>query len=100
MKVVILACDLGTRISEEMHLKPKPMIEIGVNPILWHIIKLYSAHSINYFIVWCGYKGYVTKEYFANYFLHISDVIFDTANYQMKLHNVPFVLDYCKTNNV
>ena len=79
MKAVILAGGLGTRISEETHLKPKPMIEIGGQPILWHIMKLYSAHGINDFVVCCGYKGYVIKEYFANYFLHMSDVTFDMA---------------------
>jgi glucose-1-phosphate cytidylyltransferase len=72
MKAVILAGGLGTRISEETHLKPKPMIEIGGKPILWHIMKLYSAHGINDFVICCGYKGYVIKEYFANYFLHTS----------------------------
>ena len=71
MKAVILAGGLGTRISEESHLKPKPMIEIGGKPIIWHIMKMYSAHGINDFIVCLGYKGYVVKEYFANYFLHI-----------------------------
>jgi len=77
MKAVILAGGLGTRISEETHLKPKPMIEIGGKPILWHIMKLYSAHGVHDFIICCGYKGYVIKEYFANYFLHMSDVTFD-----------------------
>lgn len=86
MKAVILAGGLGTRISEETHLKPKPMIEIGGMPILWHIMKLYSAHGINDFIVCCGYKGYVIKEYFANYFLHKSDVTFDIANNKMHVH--------------
>jgi glucose-1-phosphate cytidylyltransferase len=76
MKAVILAGGLGTRISEETHLKPKPMIEIGGKPILWHILKLYSHYGINDFIICCGYKGYVIKEYFANYFLHMSDVTF------------------------
>ena len=80
MKVVILAGGLGTRISEETHLKPKPMIEIGGKPILWHIMKLYSSHDVNEFVICCGYKGYVIKEYFANYFLHMSDVTFDIAN--------------------
>ena len=86
MKAVILAGGLGTRISEETHLKPKPMIEIGVMPILWHIMKSYSAHGINDFVVCCGYKGYLIKEYFANYFLHMSDVTFDMANNQMQVH--------------
>ena len=77
MKVVILAGGLGTRISEESYLKPKPMIEIGGKPILWHIMKLYSAHGANDFVICCGYKGYVIKEYFAHYFLHESDITFD-----------------------
>lgn len=87
MKAVILAGGLGTRISEETHLKPKPMIEIGGKPILWHIMKLYSAHGINDFIICCGYKGYVIKEYFANYFLHMSDVTFDMVNNEMQVHH-------------
>jgi glucose-1-phosphate cytidylyltransferase len=86
MKTVILAGGLGTRISEETHLKPKPMIEIGGRPILWHIMKIYSAHGVNDFIICCGYKGYVIKEYFANYFLHMSDVTFDMGNNQMEVH--------------
>jgi glucose-1-phosphate cytidylyltransferase len=86
MKAVILAGGLGTRISEETHLKPKPMIEIGGRPILWHILKLYSAHGVNDFIICCGYRGYVIKEYFANYFLHMSDVTFDIATNQMEVH--------------
>jgi glucose-1-phosphate cytidylyltransferase len=86
MKAVILAGGLGTRISEETHLKPKPMIEIGGKPILWHLMKLYAVHGINDFIVCCGYKGYVIKEYFANYFLHTSDVTFDLAANQMQVH--------------
>ena len=86
MKAVILAGGLGTRISEETHLKPKPMIEIGGRPILWHIMKLYSAHGVNEFIICCGYKGYVIKEYFANYFLHMSDVTFDMTNNTMAVH--------------
>jgi glucose-1-phosphate cytidylyltransferase len=86
MKAVILAGGLGTRISEETHLKPKPMIEIGGKPILWHIMKMYSAHGINDFIVCCGYKGYVIKEYFANYFLHMSDVTFDMEKNEMQVH--------------
>jgi len=86
MKAVILAGGLGTRISEETHLKPKPMIEIGSKPILWHIMKIYSFHGINDFIICCGYKGYVIKEYFANYFLHMSDVTFDMAENKMEVH--------------
>lgn len=86
MKAVILAGGLGTRISEETHLKPKPMVEIGGKPILWHIMKLYSAHGVNHFIVCCGYKGYVIKEYFANYLLHMSDVTVDMANGAMEVH--------------
>jgi glucose-1-phosphate cytidylyltransferase len=87
MKAVILAGGLGTRISEETHLKPKPMIEIGGLPILWHIMKIYSSHGVNDFIICCGYKGYVIKEYFANYFLHMSDVTFDMINNQMEVHH-------------
>ena len=86
MKAVILAGGLGTRISEETHLKPKPMIEIGHKPILWHIMKIYSSHGINDFVICCGYKGYVIKEYFANYFLHMSDVTFDMAQNKMEVH--------------
>jgi glucose-1-phosphate cytidylyltransferase len=86
MKAVILAGGLGTRISEETHLKPKPMIEIGGRPILWHILKLYSCHGVDDFVICCGYKGYVIKEYFANYFLHMSDVTFDMSNNQMEVH--------------
>lgn len=86
MKAVILAGGLGTRISEETHLKPKPMIDIGGKPILWHILKTYSAHGVNDFIICCGYKGYVIKEYFANYFLHMSDVTFDMASNRMEVH--------------
>lgn len=86
MKAVILAGGLGTRLSEETLLKPKPMVEIGGKPILWHIMKQYSAHGINDFIICCGYKGYVIKEYFANYFLHMSDVTFDMKNNEMKVH--------------
>ena len=86
MKAVILAGGLGTRISEETHLKPKPMIEIGGKPILWHIMKLYSAHGVNDFVICCGYKGYVIKEYFANYFLHMSDVTFDMERNRMEVH--------------
>lgn len=87
MKAVILAGGLGTRISEETHLKPKPMVEIGGKPILWHILKIYSSHGVNNFIICCGYKGYVIKEYFANYFLHMSDVTFNMNNNQMVVHN-------------
>jgi glucose-1-phosphate cytidylyltransferase len=86
MKAVILAGGLGTRISEETHLKPKPMIEIGGKPILWHVMKLYSAHGVNDFVICCGYKGYIIKEYFANYFLHMSDVTFDMVRNQMDVH--------------
>jgi glucose-1-phosphate cytidylyltransferase len=86
MKAVILAGGLGTRISEETHLKPKPMIEIGGKPILWHIMKIYSAHGVNDFVICCGYKGYLIKEYFANYFLHMSDVTFDMADNRMEVH--------------
>ena len=87
MKAVILAGGYGTRISEETHLKPKPMIEIGGKPILWHIMKSYSAHGINDFVICCGYKGYMVKEYFANYFLHMSDVTFDMKNNSMEVHH-------------
>ena len=86
MKAVILAGGLGTRISEETHLKPKPMIEIGGMPILWHIMKGYSTHGVNDFVICCGYKGYVIKEYFANYFLHMSDVTFDMVNNRIDVH--------------
>ena len=86
MKAVILAGGLGTRISEETHLKPKPMIEIGGMPLLWHIMKTYSFHGINDFVICCGYKGYVIKEYFANYFLHMSDVTFDMKQNIMEVH--------------
>jgi glucose-1-phosphate cytidylyltransferase len=86
MKAVILAGGYGTRISEETHLKPKPMVEIGGKPILWHIMKIYSAHGINDFVICLGYKGYLIKEYFANYFLHMSDVTFDMATNSMTTH--------------
>tara|TARA_R100001369_G_scaffold14103_1_gene28661 strand:+ start:894 stop:1670 length:777 start_codon:yes stop_codon:yes gene_type:complete len=86
LKAVILAGGLGTRISEETHLKPKPMIEIGGMPVLWHIMKIYSFYGVNDFIICLGYKGYVIKEYFANYFLHMSDVTFDMANNHMEVH--------------
>ena len=87
MKAVILAGGLGTRISEESHLKPKPMIEIGGKPIIWHIMKIYSHHGINDFVICLGYKGYVIKEYFANYFLHMSDVTFDMVENRMHIHH-------------
>ena len=87
MKVVILAGGFGTRISEESHLKPKPMIEIGEKPILWHIMKHYSQYGYNEFVICLGYKQYVVKEFFADYFLHTSDVTFDLANNSMKVHN-------------
>lgn len=86
MKAVILAGGLGTRISEETHLRPKPMIDIGGKPILWHIMKMYSAHGVNDFVICCGYKGYMIKEYFANYFLHTSDVTFDLTCNRMEVH--------------
>lgn len=86
MKAVILAGGLGTRLSEETALRPKPMVEIGGKPILWHIMKMYSAHGVNDFIICCGYKGYVIKEYFANYFLHMSDVTFDMRENRMHVH--------------
>ncbi|MEL6992856.1 MAG: glucose-1-phosphate cytidylyltransferase [Pseudomonadota bacterium] len=85
-KAVILAGGLGTRLSEETQIKPKPMIEIGGRPILWHIMKMYAAHGVTQFIVCCGYKGYVIKEYFNNYFLHMSDVTFDLASDEMEVH--------------
>jgi glucose-1-phosphate cytidylyltransferase len=87
MKAVILAGGLGTRISEETSLRPKPMIEIGGRPILWHIMKVYSANGVNEFIICCGYKGYLIKEYFANYFLHMSDVTFDMQENKMTVHH-------------
>jgi glucose-1-phosphate cytidylyltransferase len=87
MKAVILAGGLGTRLSEETDLKPKPMVNIGGKPILWHIMKLYSFHGIDDFIICCGYKGYMIKEYFANYFLHMSDVTFDMRENQVKVHH-------------
>ena len=86
MKAVILAGGLGTRLSEETILKPKPMVEIGDKPLLWHIMKSYSAHGVHDFVICCGYKGYVIKEYFANYFLHSSDVTFDIQNNEMEVH--------------
>ncbi|WP_349371520.1 glucose-1-phosphate cytidylyltransferase [Salinarimonas sp.] len=86
MKTVILAGGLGTRLSEETHLRPKPMVEIGGMPILWHIMKIYSAHGIDDFVICCGYKGYMIKEYFANYFLHMSDVTIDMAANAIEVH--------------
>jgi glucose-1-phosphate cytidylyltransferase len=86
MKAVILAGGMGTRISEESHLRPKPMIEIGSKPIIWHIMKIYSAHGIHDFVICLGYKGYMIKEYFANYFLHMSDVTFDIERNRMEVH--------------
>jgi glucose-1-phosphate cytidylyltransferase len=87
MKTVILAGGFGTRISEETQIKPKPMVEIGGKPILWHIMKIYSAYGINEFVICCGYKGYFIKEYFANYFLHMSDVTFDMSKNKMEVHH-------------
>jgi glucose-1-phosphate cytidylyltransferase len=87
MKAVILAGGYGTRISEESHLRPKPMIEIGGQPLLWHILKIYSAHGITDFVVCAGYKQYVIKEYFSNYFLHMTDVTFDTARHSIDVHH-------------
>ena len=87
MKAVILAGGMGTRISEETHTRPKPMIEIGGKPILWHIMKTYSKHGINDFIVCCGFKGFMIKEYFSNYFLHMSDVTFDMKNNGVEVHH-------------
>lgn len=87
MKAVILAGGLGTRISEESHLKPKPMIEVGGKPIIWHIMKIYSHFGIHDFVICLGYKGYLLKEYFANYFLHMSDVTFDMAQNRMQIHD-------------
>jgi glucose-1-phosphate cytidylyltransferase len=87
MKVVILAGGLGTRLSEETSVRPKPMVEVGGMPILWHIMKIYSAYGLNDFVICCGYKGYVIKEYFNNYFLHMSDVTFDMADNAMRVHH-------------
>lgn len=87
MKAVILAGGLGTRLSEETDLKPKPMVEIGGKPMIWHIMKMYSVHGVNDFVICCGYKGYVIKEYFNNYFLHRSDVTFDMVSNEMTVHN-------------
>jgi glucose-1-phosphate cytidylyltransferase len=86
IKAVILAGGLGTRLAEETHLRPKPMVEVGGRPILWHIMKVYSSHGVNDFIICCGYKGYLIKEYFSNYFLHSSDVTFDMAANSMEVH--------------
>ena len=86
MKAIILAGGLGTRLSEETAVRPKPMVDVGGRPILWHILKIYSQHGINDFIICCGYKGYVIKEYFANYFLHMSDVTFDLKSNRMEVH--------------
>lgn len=86
MKAVILAGGLGTRLSEETSIRPKPMVEIGGRPILWHILKMYAHHGVNDFVICCGYKGYLIKEYFANYFLHMSDVTFDMRSNQMEVH--------------
>ena len=86
MKTVVLAGGLGTRLAEETDARPKPMVEIGGRPILWHIMKMYSAHGVNDFVICCGYKGYVIKEYFANYFLHTSDVTFDMRENRMQVH--------------
>jgi glucose-1-phosphate cytidylyltransferase len=86
MKAVILAGGLGTRIAEESTVRPKPMVEIGGRPILWHIMKIFSSHGVNDFIICCGYKGYVIKEYFANYYLHTSDVTFDVSKHSMQVH--------------
>lgn len=87
MKAVILAGGLGTRLSEETSVRPKPMVEIGGKPILWHILKMYSYHGVNDFVICCGYKGYIIKEYFANYFLHMSDVTFDMRSNRMDVHH-------------
>lgn len=87
MKAVILAGGLGTRISEETHLRPKPMIEIGGKPILWHIMQIYSSHGITDFVICCGYKGYLIKEYFANYFVHMSDITIDLASNEIEVHH-------------
>src|ERR1700745_2611039 len=88
MKAVILAGGFGTRISEESHLRPKPLIEIGGKPILWHIMKTFAAHGVREFVICCGYKGYLIKEYFANYFLHMADATFDILNNRMQVHHV------------
>ncbi len=87
MKAVILAGGLGTRLSEETTVRPKPMVEIGGRPILWHILKMYSHHGVNDFVICCGYKGYLIKEYFSNYFLHMSDITFDMRSNRMEVHS-------------
>jgi glucose-1-phosphate cytidylyltransferase len=102
MKAVILAGGLGTRISEETATRPKPMIEIGGKPILWHIMKMYSHHNINEFVICCGYKGYLIKEYFANYFLHMSDVTFNMSDNKMNVHKKgaePWIITLVDTGN-
>lgn len=102
MKAVILAGGLGTRISEETSARPKPMIEIGGKPILWHIMKMYSYHNINEFVICCGYKGYLIKEYFANYFLHMSDVTFNMSDNKMNVHKrgaEPWIITLVDTGN-
>ena len=86
MKAVILAGGLGTRLAEETHLKPKPMVEIGGRPIIWHIMKMYSQHGVNEFIICCGYLGYVIKEYFTNYFTHMSDISIDLSTNNLTVH--------------
>ena len=86
MKAVILAGGLGTRLAEETHLKPKPMVEIGGRPIIWHIMKMYSQHGVNEFIICCGYLGYVIKEYFTNYFMHMSDISIDLSTNNLTVH--------------
>jgi len=102
MKAVLLAGGLGTRISEETYFKPKPMIEVGGKPILWHIMKIFSHYGVNDFVICCGYKGYVIKEYFANYFLHMSDVTFDISNNSMEVHHhyaEPWKVTLCDTGD-
>src|SRR4026209_1191965 len=86
MKVIILAGGLGTRLSEETTIRPKPMVELGGNPVLWHIMKIYAAHGLNDFVICLGYKGYVIKEYYANYFLHMADVTFELADNRREVH--------------
>ena len=88
MKTVILAGGFGSRLSEETHLKPKPMIEIGGKPIIWHIMKHYSKYNLNYFVICLGYNGYIIKEYFANYFLHMSDITIDIKNNKLEIHQI------------